>query len=341
MQLKLFSAIALLTLFAVPVKAAGNKDTLTEEEMPALEKGYQTSPLWYFNQLIYYSDNKDTNSASEALEKIDPYYLLWEWRNSPNPDSCLSAYRLRSEAKEKFVALYNDVLEARKSKPYLTFQAMANEDQRIRALLDKCADTTTCRVFLRRMETSDSIHFAYLRSYVGKYGWPAIKDGSMNATLLAIHDHANHNYYMPYLKKAVAQGQADIGALRLINHFLTNQQNISNAELLKQIQQKNYLRFDVTEVLSDATPRCLYRIQSALLHTCGKKMHCYYFFLAPDQQIFNDWFAIHVAKETPGMENLQKALQLYCPTAFQDTYVWGQHYLASNKVKLIMYIVYD
>ncbi|MCB9045290.1 MAG: hypothetical protein H6550_04020 [Chitinophagales bacterium] len=335
----LYSLLFIIIYFTGILHA--QSDTLKAGELEQIRTGSNESSMAYFQRMAGLSDYSDSIKASEQLLKITPYYLMWEWRNTQRPDTMLAAYILTTDARAKCLAQYDSAFHAPKSDAYLRFEKMAEEDQLVRHMLEKCADTFSCRKINERMRRIDSTNFSFLYSYVTEYGWPTIENGSLNATLLAIHDHAHHNFYMPYLKKAAAKGQVSISALLLINHFITT--SMTNEELLKIINSKNHIKINISEMIHNEMPRASRRIQKIFSESCGKPFRFYYIFETPLEQHFSDWSNLQHNK--PGDDRIirrfQKELQPFCKSKIIDPCVWHISRIVAEQTKLFMVIVYD
>lgn len=335
---KLLTLISTLVFLISTLHA--QPDTVRSEELPALNEGYKNSSITYFQRANSYSQMKDSAKAGKYLLMVDPYYLLWEWRNSERPDSFIVKWNLPPEIAEEVIRSYDSARMAEKSAYYIEFERMAEEDQVVRKRLTRCADTFTCRKIRELMRHTDTLHARYLYDFVQANGWPSIAEGSMYATTLAIHDHSNHSFYMPYLKKAVMNGQADMNALMLINHYVKS--HVSHKEMLEEIRTKRNIRFDVSELLQESMPKSLPRIQKAFSDACEQKFKFYYIFEAPRNQIFSDWHDIHHSRGGMHiMEKFQKELQIYCKKKIFDPGVWYHSWIPENKTGLYMVIVYD
>lgn len=239
--------------------------------------------------------------------------------------------------RDSLIKEYMDALSASQTSIYHTFKEMADEDQLVRAQLDKCSDTASCRVLGQRMFKTDSVHAQFLRKYLSGHKWPTLAEGSMCATLLAIHDHANHNFYMPFLKDAVAAGQADMGALSLINYYLTQPSDRSGME--NDIHSKNAMWFDISEVLAFKLPKNMDHIEKLISQLCGQKFRFYYIYEGPDEAHERIWFNANHA-DNGIMEQMQTRFKYSCPSVFGYPYVWDVRlYFGFPKETMKMVIV--
>ncbi len=304
----------------------------------SVSRKYLSSPLRYYYLADSYSRHHDTIKTEFFLLKTNPYYLLWEWRNTSLPDSILSKFALSPNARKVLNANYTSALKEPKTKAYTRFENMAIEDQKVRNQLSECIDSADCSRLSMRMRKDDSAHFNFLYSYVSKNGWPSIKNGSLNACLIAIHDHEHHNFYLPYISKAVEDGQAPLSTFRLITYW--NSMSLSNKMQQKIIDTttKKYA-FNITEVLSLRLPYSLQSIQTIIKKHCPVKLR--FVFYANTPSIFDQWFD----RNPPGKKNhvmtrLIEELSPDCPQKIEPG-VWDIRYQPSDQgTKLMLYVLY-
>lgn len=329
---KLLATLACVVLLQFAAQAA--PDTLTLAEKKSLAAAVEQSPMADCQRFFHWSKLHDTAKASEYLLKTNPYLLMWEWRDAPNADSMLRNEALTDDARKTFATIYNKQRNGKRSESYIAFNDMTIEDQAVRNSMDKCADTTSCRLLARRMRITDSIHAAYLYNYVQHHGWPSLEDGSMPAMLLAIHDHAHHTFYKPYILAAVQKGQADLSGLMLINMFIRN--NSSDGALEKALASGNVIKYNISEMLSDRMPAALGRIQKKVKELCGKKYKYIYLFDTPRQVEFEDWTTKEQHSQNDIIIRFQKELQPFCKTSFVFDDVWTVKYHPSEKKALYL-----
>lgn len=215
---------------------------------------------------------------------------------------------------------------------------MADEDRMIRNIISKCGDSTTCSKLNRKMRATDSAHADNLYNHVRTKGWPTLEDGSRHASLLAIHDHSRHAYYLQHLKEAVRSGQADIGALGLINTWLVHYRH--DESFAQRLERDNYIRFDVTSLLNYSMPGATHRAAEAAKKYCERLTGMFFVFEAPEQKIYDGW----LDKNPPGKHDhifsmFLKELQPSCPKVILDP-VWDVRHLPGETVKLIFYVTY-
>jgi hypothetical protein len=313
-------------------------DTLTGKERAAIEEAQKNLLFGHVAQMRHYSARGDTIKASEYLLQISPCYFLREWDNSARPDTFLQKLNFTVKAREQYITRYNEALAGR-SDAYRKFEQMAREDQKVRTMLERCGDTAVCGKIRRRMRETDSLHFNHLYEYVQKNGWPALEDGSLHATLIAIHDHNRHNYYITYLKAAALKGQTNLAAVELVNHYLGSTSTYE--VVLKRMETNKYFQFDVSSMLYMSLPSALPRIQRVFKNACGSNFKYYFFFESPKHKTMGDWVDTKVHKKDPDIfEQLQRELQPYCPKKIIDPIVWEVSWVPSTQVKLKMVVIY-
>ncbi|MBS1778595.1 MAG: hypothetical protein JST70_04680 [Bacteroidetes bacterium] len=329
---KLLAILACTVLLLFTAQAA--PDTLTLAEKKSLAAAFEQSPIADYQRFFHWSKLHDTAKASEYLLKTNPYLLMWEWADATNADSMLRTESLTENARKTFAAAYAKERNGKRSASYTSFYNMTVEDQAVRNSMDKCADTTSCRLLARRMRVTDSIHAAYLYSYVQQNGWPTLENGSMPAMLLAIHDHAHHTFYKPYIQAAVLKGQADLSGLMLINMFIKN--NTSDGALEKALATGNVIKYNISEMLTDRMPAALGRIQKKVKELCGTRYRRQYIFYTPRKIESDDWCTKQQHTANCIIVQFQKELQPACKISFRDEEVWDVRHEPSEKRALYL-----
>lgn len=308
-----------------------------DDDSAAIEKAYHNSQMIYLAQAGSYAAKKDTAKVRAYLMKVNPYQLLYQWDNTTAPDTFLWKYPLAPAAREEIAKKYLDVLNGPKSAAYTMFNKMADEDQQFRHMIEHMDDERTMQSMDLKMHISDSVHAAYLYSYVKQNGWPSLENGSMPATLLAIHDHRNHEFYLPYLRKAVMNGQADISALRLIQLWMTSGKSYEGLQQMLDTSKK--ISFNVSSMLNDQLPASMPRIQKAIQKYCKQKFKTYLVFETNKAQIAESWTAKREHQYKKHIFSLFMAeLATVCPKKFESG-LWVVNYLPGNRNKLVFYIV--
>ncbi|MGN6568792.1 MAG: hypothetical protein ACTHJ0_12600 [Flavipsychrobacter sp.] len=298
------------------------------------------SSIYAYSQMDSFSHVRDSVTASKWLIKIDPYYLLQEWGNTTEPDTFLQKFHVTAFARKDYMTQYDRALNEMPT-DYRNFERMGKEDQQIRAYLSKCGDMNTCSKLQQQMQYTDSIHAAYLYSYVKANGWPDIKHGSMYATLIAIHDHPHHNFYMPYMIKAAKEGQVSIMALELINHYIKEAKEFEYLD--RMLKKGPYIAFDISDILKLQMPACLPRIQNFLYQSCDAKFKFCYIFECADFKYFLNWFNVYEVDHNGNdiMTRFQRELQPSCPKKIFDSGVWTHHWKPAERTRLMLYAVFE
>jgi len=330
--------ITILILLFFCNSLAYSQDTLTKGEISIIEKAYSTSQMTYLGRAIHFSQMKDTAKASEWFVKVNPYLLFYEWRNTTQPDTFLEKYLLTEDARKqvnkKYLAAYN----APKSASYSNFDKMADEDQQIRFMLEHCDDKKTIEKLNRKLRISDSVHFMYLYSYVKTNGWPSLENGSMPATLLAIHDHIHHTFYFPYLKKAVIDGQADYGAVQIINTYFS-MKRLGIDDFKRMLDTSEKISFDISNVLNDKLPLNMSKIVDVFHNYCGQSTKIYIVFETTRER-YEDWMAPRrYQHERHILSKFMKELRTGCPERLPAEGVWEVSLLPSNKTRMTFHLI--
>lgn len=320
------------------VFAQDRSDTLTREDRLVLDQAYWSSPGYYFSRATRFIKSGSDVQASEAIGKLNPYYWLFEFRDTAQLNAYFNEYNASDAIREQIARIYDSIWTVPKSLAYSTFEQMANEDKRLRKSYERCGDTLSCRKISQLMRKADSTHFVFLHDYVSANGWPAIEDGALLALIIAIHDHANHNFYMPHLKKAARKGTAVGSALYLINNHLLN--NKSHEEIKEDIATHSHVRFDISELLESRLPASLPRIQKAFKESCGQVIRYYYIVEVRDRKTGYPWFKVNVEKKEM-IQQMQRAIQPSCIAHMKYPEVWHVSYFLAETRKMFMVLVYD
>lgn len=283
-----------------------------------------------------FSELNDSINASYWAEKINPYYLLYLTDNSSTLDTFLGKYHLTKKVVEICSTNYSLAYKSTKSVAYNTFREMASEDQKIRNTLYKCDDSASLVVLNKKMQKIDSTHSGYLYNYVKLNGWPGLENGSMYASLLAIHDHNNHEFYIPHLKKAVLNGQVERSAYNLVLHWTSKtMRNFKNDK--KNLKNFNY---DVSSLLDNTMPATLNRIEKKIKALCPTtKFYIKFAFEAPTSDEFWNWFNSHPNNKKHIFNQFIEQISKSCPKQI-PLMIWHSYYVPSNTTNLRVYIFY-
>ncbi|MBC7552893.1 MAG: hypothetical protein H7257_02830, partial [Taibaiella sp.] len=179
-------------------------DSLTVTEKYNLLVAYRNSCFGQLMLVDSCSKAGDSVAAGAHLMRVNPYYMLLEVPAPGVLDSFLQHHYLTTSAiRRKYLDTFTKVYNTPKSKAYLALEKMVEEDQLLRKLMEAATDDSTADSISDRILLSDSLHFAYLLKYVHRYKWPSIANGSIFASVIALHDHRHHSLYLPMLKEAV------------------------------------------------------------------------------------------------------------------------------------------
>ena len=159
----------------------------------------------------------------------------------------------------------------------------------------------------------------------------------MYASLLAIHDHKHHRFYMPILKKAVMKGDVEISALKLIIGWNLKLNYNFKTDLLKY----KYYIYDVSSLLKRQLPTSLQKIQERIKKLCSyDKLHVALEFEAPTANDFWSWFDKNPASKNMILNKFMKELSPKCPKHINE--LWDAYYIpsASKSTSMKLYIFY-
>lgn len=310
-------------------------DTISKQEYVSLKEVTSEGKLFMFDSLSHVSD---TNTAAYWLNSINPYYFLYSFGHIDLLNAFLSGYVIKKGASDLCRSEYLKAYNAPKSESYNTFKLMAEEDQMLREKSAVAEDSFTSDYFHRKINSTDSIHFLYLRNYVSQHGWPSLADGSMPASLIAIHDHEFHKYYMPYLKKAIMNGQAEISTLKLLKYWYT----LPHYTFEKDYRNNKSYSYDISPLLYDNIPGNTDKIYKTIKRLMSRKdFHVGMVYSSPSIEDYHHW--IHAKKSMTGKKSIllefMKQLDLHNPKASKQ-YHWYVHYEPSKVQRLRFYIFY-
>ena len=247
-------------------------DTLTAAEINDINTAIRNSTFGYWHLADSCSKKGDSVCAGDYFLKVNPYCVLFEGQTPDSINGFIEKhFRLTRDAKEQYINLFTKVYNAPKSKAYYDFKKMADEDQRIRNKLEGCRDSLAAATAIEEMEYSDSVNFRYLYQYLKKHGWPSLADGSMYASILAIHDHDHHTEYLPIVKRAVLGGQLEPNVLGLIVYWVARSKESNGFE--QYLATHTHLRYDITDAVdSIISPRLFPEIKKMIVEHCPVKL---------------------------------------------------------------------
>jgi outer membrane protein OmpA-like peptidoglycan-associated protein len=247
-------------IFAQSKSAA---DTLSATEKEELNKASSHSTFGYYALADSFSKKEDSINASRFFLQVDPYILFFKELTPETIDTFITnRFRLTDVAHKQYVALFAKAWNMPRSAAYKKFSDMAEEDLRLKHEKIDMADTMNVQVQMYMRWYNDSIHSAYLYDYIMKHGWPPLPDGSLYAATLALNDHKHLRDYIPMIKKAVMQGQAGFDDLNRMISATGNQHYYK--DLNDYIFSRNYIVFNVNEMLGDKLPASLHQIENAV-----------------------------------------------------------------------------
>ena len=346
-------AILLVSILFIVQCSFAQKRTDTHSEknnvkISEIRDGIAQSTFENYYLADSFSKENDTIQAGVYLLKINPYTLFFE---NVTPDSIddfvLHHFKVTSFARTKYREYFMEIYKAKKSNSYTDFERMGEEDRYLRGAMENCINDSCARFFADKMKDADSIHAAYLYRYVKSKGWPSLSDGSMYATLIAIHDHDHHRFYLPFLKKALADGQVEPSGYNLISYWDENNNDFQ--KLNDYIQRGKYIQVDVTCMLDNKPVPALvfHKIKTTVQHHCPVKIFYCYRSHAKDK--FTNWSKKEIPRSIDVMSLLAEDLAVYnCHISSVEmiamqTGCWGVRWEPSDDSasRLIMYILYD
>lgn len=261
--MKLLVAILFFFLWHTVHAQKYEPDTLTDEQRKAVSIAYRNS---CFGQLILTdscSRAGDSVGAGEHLMRVNPYYLMAEPLTPASIDSFITThYRVPDVVRRRYTDSFSKVYNSPRSKAYQMFEKMYAEDQAIRHKLDSCTDSLSCSVASEQMLFTDSMHFVGLLGYVHRYGWPSIANGSIYASIIALHDHRHHKLYRPVVLQGTLDGIIERQILDLLYFW------VKSEGLYITLSKHKYVVFDVTDVLKYKMPACLPEVKKVIAAHC-------------------------------------------------------------------------
>lgn len=309
------TAILILIICANSSIGMPYADTLSNKEIQLLETAVMKSTYG----AAYYADSftriKDTVNASVWFEKIDPYYIMYGWGEPENLNKVFARFALTEETKALYRDKYQAVLDTKKSDVYKMFKKMKDEDQSIRKRRERCGDVKACAMLRTEMKTLDSTHFEYLYEYVQNHGWPAIEDGALNASIIAIHDGARADYYIPVIKQAIIDGKLPLDPLRLM---LAKKSDVESYEDLRQkLDTAVKFTFKMNTLFSYQLPSNIEHIKKVINEHCPVEL-VLVFEQEANSNNFLKWTDRPEARNI--MNKLAKELQPECAKHLSENY---------------------
>ncbi|MBC7391362.1 MAG: hypothetical protein H7329_19335, partial [Opitutaceae bacterium] len=242
-------------------------DTLTVTEKYNLLVAYRNSCFGQLMLVDSCSKVGDSIAAGYYLMRVNPYYIFTDDQTPQTLDSYLVRhYLIPGNIRKKYYDSFTKVFHKPRTTAYITFERMLGEDQMLRQMLDTTTDSATNSILNKRMQYSDSEHFAFLLKYIHRYGWPSIKNGSIFASVIALHDHNHHKKYFDIIKRATLNGIVDKQVVELLTLWLA-----SDKSFQIELSKYHYLRFDVTTLLKYEMPSTLPLLKKTIAEHCPVK----------------------------------------------------------------------
>ncbi|MBS1771948.1 MAG: OmpA family protein [Bacteroidetes bacterium] len=342
----LILAIAILSYsFSTYAQSHTNDRILTTNEVDILSNAIKKSSFGCFKIADSCSKNGDSINASLYFKQVNPYILLYEGLTPLTIDSYLRTnFKLTATTRKWYISEFKKVYNSPKSLCYKTLERMAIEDQAVRANQNN-ADSATFKQKDEEMRLADSIHFAYLYNYTQQHGWPSLKNGSMYASIIAIHDHTNHRYYVPLLKAAILKGDINMSALSLIHYWIENNSSVLSIELT--LKSYDNIAFPVNEMLDNIFPQNYPEIETAV--KSKKNVHLFLVYKSKENKLFKEYSRVmqyHYFYRDDVLSKLFKRLGEYIHTSGLNGYnngFWNMHWQPgdnNDKPELTLYVLY-
>lgn len=320
-------------------------DTLSAKEIAELRQALLQTPLGANLQADTYSLKGDSAKAGEYLLKSDAYYMMFLNQTPETLPEFLSTFKSSKTDKDKYIELFTKAYNEPKNEYYHTFRKMRAEDQKIRYQLNSCSKDS-CKLLHKLKNITDSIHAAYLYSYVKKNGWPTMKNGGLFANTLAIHDYQNYAFYIPNLKSAIKQGQNTMDALEIISYYNSRERE-RDYLLQTSLDTTQKLAFDVSSLLNFRLPTSISEIRKAFKDHCP--VDYYLVFYTYRNEIYHNWMTSAEARrhqDSQGhiLEQFFSRARKDCPRYKGDVgATWGINWLPSDtrRSKIMLYVLYN
>jgi len=325
-------------------------DTLSAAETAELLNASKNSCFYYYFMADSLSGKGDSINASIYLSKVDPYYFIsCGYTPDSMGDFLTERFTLTVTARSAYLRNYSKAYSASKSKAFLDLKRMAYEDQLVRQKQENCKDSLCRAITFLEMDHTDSMRFNYLYQYVVKNGWPSLANGSIYATILAIHDHDHSEEYIPIIKNAVRAGKVDISALQLIMYW--NAKKHDYLQFKRLLTRSKYATFDISGILaSNELPKSTPEIEQFISQHCPVRLQC--IGECHDLHLFRDFlmklFSIYPVSEVP-LSKLYVALASYaCGLSSYEKYgletgMWSIHWEPADHkdLRVLLYVFYD
>jgi hypothetical protein len=283
------STFVFITLQANVILYAQNK--------PLIVASPPTSMFNYYRLADSFSKRNDSIKASEHFLKINPYYFMSDWAATPNTiDTIFTSFALTAQAKKQYKKIFDSVYRKPRTKTYKLFAKMLKDDQAIRHKLDSIENNTTERLPPEFLNKVDSPHFEYLYQYVNSKGWPTIENGSLLASMIALHDHQRHGYYLPIVRQAVLDGIFEHSIYEVMKNYYSG----NNTQLWENIvATSNHVKIDISSTINFKIPdtATLNKIATAIKQHCPIK-EVFWVYESANPKSAHFWFIKDIKNKT-------------------------------------------
>lgn len=182
-----------------------------------------TSMWSYYRLADSFSKRNDSIKASENFLKINPFLFISEGNVTPHTlDTIFTSFALTAQARKRYKKIFDSVYRKPRTKTYKLFANILKADQEVRNRLDSIQNETSEKLPPEFLNKVDSPHFEYLYQYVKSKGWPTIENGSLQASIIALHDHQRHWFYLPIVRKAVLDGIFEQSTYELMKRYFSD-----------------------------------------------------------------------------------------------------------------------
>ncbi|MBS1585115.1 MAG: hypothetical protein JSS82_06160 [Bacteroidetes bacterium] len=245
MTKRIFMGIFVVALIATLVSNAQDRHHLSIKKADLPITNLPALSFRNYELLDSFSRVGDSIQASKALSGISPYFLMYLGFDPAMLDSFVNHRCLTAIAAKQYKAAFIRISNTSRTKAWIKFRKYADEDKALR-LKRETYEQHDLDTLLRRIEQTDSIHFAYLYNYVNKNGWPKLEDGSLFAADIALHDYGHFEFYFPILMQAFAEGQVPLKDLKKMKKY---SESLEGYDSVKVVFDHPHFIFDITSLL--------------------------------------------------------------------------------------------
>jgi hypothetical protein len=317
---------------------------LYAQSKPLIVASPPTSMWSYYRLADSFSKQKDSIKASEHFLKINPFLFISEENATPNTiDTIFSSFALTAQARKQYKKIFDSVYSKPRTKTYKLFAKMLNADQEVRHRLDSIQNETSEKLPPDFLNKVDSLHFEYLYQYVKNKGWPTVENGSLPASIIALHDHQRHGYYLPIVRKAVLDGIFEESTYELMKSYFSGKKTQQWENI---VATSNHVKIDISTTINFKIPdtATLNKIATAIKQHCPIKK-VFWVYESPDSNSINIWWNEHTKKFNNNYDDsifhntLHELFLLNC-NCDSDIQVCQKIISSGNPKRMVLYLVY-